>query len=98
MNNMAIINVEIDSEKNSMKVTLDGKKVADVKEFRAHLSTWSDTPEVHVEIVSGNNDKDGGIRSTTIVSVGSEMDKNIKILPDEFKQELSSTLLTYNVK
>lgn len=95
---MAIINVEIDSEKDSMKVTLDGKKVPDVKEFRAHLSTWSDTPEVHVEIVSGDNDKDAGIRSTTIVSVGSEMDKKISILPDEFKAELSSTLLTYNKK
>lgn len=95
---MAIINVEIDSEKDSMKVTLDGKKVPDVREFRAHLSTWSDTPEVHVEIVSGDNDKGADIRSTTIVSVGSEMDKKISILPDEFKAELSSTLLTYNKK
>ena len=56
--------------------------------------------KVRVEIVSGNRDDDAGIIKTTMISVSSEQEDNskIKFLPNDFREELSTTLLNYNIK
>lgn len=100
---MAIVNVEINTEKNTLDVTLDGKKVKDVCDISAYLSEWSDTPKVSVNIRCANTkeDKESGIRKHIHISIGSEqeqLDNQINITTDEFHKELSDAFLGYNIK
>jgi hypothetical protein len=77
MKKMANIIVEIDTTKESMKASVDGKNIADIQEVRAYFTTpWDaredDGPEVRVEIISGKKDEESGICRTLITSCASE--------------------------
>ena len=75
---MAEIVITANTEKDTLIVTIDGKKIPDVKEVRAcahvpYSAPGEDaTPEVHVEIISGTKDEESEIVRTIMTTCSKE--------------------------
>jgi len=64
---MANITIDVDTDKGTLKVSLDGKNIPDVKDVRAY--TFMDMmedgeQEARVDIISGTTDEESGVCRT----------------------------------
>ena len=87
---MANAIIDVNTEKATIKVSLDGKNISDVQEVRIYkyisYESKGEDSEVRVEIISGTRDEESGINRTLITTCAKDQVETKDKMTDDLIQ------------